>query len=459
LLANIHLILHHNAMKCTIQIYLNGEWRPIATFEPFRGAERGGYAGCGGYLEHHPDYVIDFFQSSKDKKNPGLPRLSLPIPVTLALDKYRRWPAFLLDLLPTGAGRRVLVDRMHLTDGPAADWDLLLGGARYPVGWLRILPGDGEDVNDDLRTSRGFTPEEVAAREQNFLEYMIEQGASIAGSSDVQGEAPKLLLTEDEDGLFHADGALPDYRARRHWLVKFSRKRTELERKILRNECGYLHLAHLLGANVHDVDRIHMVEGRALFIPRFDRVCTEDNAVLRYGLESFASAAGVDDFGQPAKQEVHCGLILDYSSSPAEDLLEYLRRDVLNVCMGNVDNHARNHAFRKHIGAVRLSPLYDFAPMSFSDDGFARVARWGKEKERRGQPDWTAVGSYVAGLNGAPSPASVADMFAFLAHNLARIETIAKEVAIDHDFILRLKLLLEENVRGLDSAAEKVAKL
>lgn len=446
-------------MNCTIQIYIDGGWRPIATFEPYTGDEREGYAGCGGYLEHDPGYVYDFFQSLKKEKHEELPRLSLPIPITFALEKYKRWPAFLLDLLPTGAGRRVLVDQMHLRDDAAADWQLLLGGARYPVGWLRILPGDGQEVSDDTRTSRGFTHEEIAAREQNFLEYMIEQGASIAGSSDVQGESPKLLLTEDEEGLFHADGALPDDRARRHWLVKFSRKRTELERQILRNECGYLHLAHRLGADVYDVKRIHLEQDRALFIPRFDRVCTAENTVLRFGMESFASAAGVAEFGQPARHEVHCNLLLDYSSSPAEDLLEYLRRDILNVCMGNTDNHARNHAFRKKAGEVRLSPLYDFAPMFFSDDGYMRVARWDKDKEHMGQPDWTAVGTYVAGLKSAPKPSLIAEMFVSVAQGLSCIKQIAREVAIDDEIIKRQQMVIEENLRSLDAAGKQVAKL
>lgn len=447
-------------MKCTIQIYLEDKWRPIATFEPFKGQEVAGYAGCGGYFEYNTDYVFDFFQSTHKKdKCPELPRISLPIPVSLSLDKYERWPAFLLDLIPTGAGRRALANRLNLPDDYSADWELLLRGARYPVGWLRIFSGDGHDDSDDTRTSRGFTVEEIASREQDFLEYMVEQGASIAGSSDVQGESPKLLLTQDEDGLFHADGALPDHRATKHWIVKFSRKRTEVERQILRNECGYLHLAQKLGANVHDVAGIHMEGDRALFIPRFDRQRTAEKTVLRFGMESFASAASVTEFGKPASHEVHCGLIQKYSSSPAEDLLEYLRRDVLNVCMGNPDNHARNHAFRKEPGEVRLSPLYDFAPMFFSDDGFMRVSRWDRDKERMGQPDWSSVGKYVAGLKDAPPASAIAEMFAFVAQGLAGIQQIAGEVAIDVELLDRQKLRFKENIEMLEKAANQVAKL
>jgi len=445
-------------MNCTIQIYLENQWTSIATFEPFKGHSRHGYADCGGYLEHNDNYVSNFFRAKRTKRESEFPRISLPIPITFPPEDYNNWPAFLLDLLPTGAGRRVMVERMRLTEGPGADWELLLGGARHPVGWLRVLPGDGQDVNDDWRTSRGFTAEEVSVREQYFLEYMIEQGASIAGSSDVQGEAPKLLLTQDADGLFHADGALPDHQAKRHWLVKYSRSRTDRERQILRNECAYLHLAHSFGVKVHDIEGVHLSQNLALFVPRFDRECTPEHTVNRFGLESFASAAGRAEFGFNANHEDHCALLLAFSSSPTEDIIEYVQRDVLNVCMGNTDNHARNHAFRKKPGEVRLSPLYDFAPMFFSEEGIARSVRWSREKERMGQPNWTAVGTYLVGLKGM-QPSQIAEMFASVASGLSNIEKIAGEVGIEAEVLNRRKLEFAENLAGLDEAANSVAKL
>jgi serine/threonine-protein kinase HipA len=167
----------------------------------------------------------------------------------------------------------------------------------------------------------GFTRQDVALREQAFLEYAISLGASVAGSSDVQGESPKLLLTGDVDGLLHADGALPDAEASRHWLVKFTRSRDDRERQILRNEGGYLKFAALMGADVHEAEAIFLEGGSALFIPRFDRLC-HNGGVERFGLESFASAAGISEFGVRASHEDNCNLILRYSTLPADDLLE-----------------------------------------------------------------------------------------------------------------------------------------
>ena len=51
-LAKDTFLQHYNAMYCTIQIFINNEWQPIAQFEPFTGREDLGFADCGGYLEH-----------------------------------------------------------------------------------------------------------------------------------------------------------------------------------------------------------------------------------------------------------------------------------------------------------------------------------------------------------------------------------------------------------------------
>jgi serine/threonine-protein kinase HipA len=137
-------------------------------------------------------------------------------------------------------------------------------------------------------------------------------------------------------------------------------------------------------------------------------------------------------------------------------MLEYLRRDILNICMGNTDNHARNHAFIKKGTVVRLSPLYDFAPMFLSDEGYARVVRWEKNKERLGQPDWAAVGTSVAAMVAGPKPEQVAALLDSMAKNLGTIDAIAKESGIDDEVIERRRMTINENMHLLKKAADKV---
>ena len=69
----------------------------------------------------------------------------------------------------------------------------------------------------------GFALSEVLDRHERFIEYAEQSGASVAGSSGAQGDAPKLLLTRDRDDRWHADGVLPDGRVADHWIIKFPR--------------------------------------------------------------------------------------------------------------------------------------------------------------------------------------------------------------------------------------------
>ena len=77
-------------------------------------------------------------------------------------------------------------------------------------------------------------------------------------------------------------------------------------------------------------------------------------------------------------------------TDPQVEVLEYLRRDVANLALGNKDNHARNTALQRYFqGYIALTPLYDFAPMYLHPDGIARRIRW--ENNDGAQIDWSRV--------------------------------------------------------------------
>jgi serine/threonine-protein kinase HipA len=65
-------------------------------------------------------------------------------------------------------------------------------------------------------------------------------------------------------------------------------------------------------------------------------------------------------------------------------------RDLLNIALGNRDNHGRNTAILKDTdGTIQLAPLYDFGPAFLDARAIARVIRWaGEEPSRR---DWNVV--------------------------------------------------------------------
>lgn len=83
-----------------------------------------------------------------------------------------------------------------------------------------------------------------------------------------------------------------------------------------------------------------------------------------------------------------------YSANPFADIVEYLKRDIANLALGNPDNHGRNSALSKHQdGTIRLSPLFDFAPMRLAKEGIVRSTRWAMMRDggRDHLPDWKRI--------------------------------------------------------------------
>lgn len=365
--------------QCTLQLFANGVWHDAGGISLF-GNERDGWKAhtYGGYAV---DWAVEH-TAARDAYAFGC-----QFPVGLEPFEQPHWPVFLIDLLPQGYGREELLRRIGLmpTAGIEADWRLLLAGAGNPIGNLRVKEA-AQWLGDHAGATRGFTDNEVAERGEQFAEHLARHGFFIAGSSGVQGEWPKLLLTRAEDGLLYLDHTLPDTRARAHYIVKFARGADPQLATILRHEAPFMELARLLGLRVHAPLQLHQ---RALFIPRFDRVVTADG-VIRLAQESIATLTGIPGFGAVPSHDEVCRQLLVRCTYPEIEVLEYLKRDVANLALGNKDNHARNTALQRDFeGNVALTPLFDFVPMYLHPDGIARRMRW--ENNDEGKPDWTRV--------------------------------------------------------------------
>ena len=379
-------------MTATLEIYRDSTWMPAATLRP--ADSRQGYRGACQL-----DYLIEYAAEFAGPDTAATAGLSCRYPADFQQYRLKHWPAFILDILPNGYGRQQWLEQLHLQDGPAADWPLLTRGTAFPPGNLRVaeavaakdldtLVPTAESVEVAMRDHPGFAHADVIARTEAFVEYAFQHGVYAAGASDVQGVAPKLLLTKDRYGAWHAEGRLDDADVESYWLVKRPRGDRAADRQVLRNEAAYMRVASRLGLRVH-ADLAW--EDDNLFVPRFDRA-VHDGDVARYGMESLCSAAGVAEYGARVAHDKLCDAILRYSSDPDIDLCEYVKRDVANVVLGNKDNHARNSALlRFEDGRIELAPLFDFAPMYLDPEGIARVCRWPGQVEQAGNPDWQQV--------------------------------------------------------------------
>lgn len=371
-------------MKCEIEIFHHDKWRLAASFAVSEGQVGKGYKGAGRFV-----YDLHYALEHLDRND--YCAVSCLYPVTFEFDNISTWPPFLLDLLPSGAGRRAILNQLNRPEqGPLSDWPLLLYGGGNPIGNLRIKQDD--DKKDDFILHPGFEQSEIVARAEKFIEYAHGHGAPVAGSSGVQGDAPKFLLTQDRMGRWHADGALPDELAEKHWIVKFPRGRLSSDYVVLRNEFAYYKVAQALGLRVHAIPQFI---NNTLFIPRFDRK-VKNKQVIRYGQESLTSLVGIADFGNAIAMQDLAKAIVKYVSHPKEELIEFLYRDITNIVLGNTDNHGRNTAVQKLTdGTIQLTPIYDLAPMILDDQGIARTCRW-RQYDQGGNPDWAKIVSDLA---------------------------------------------------------------
>jgi len=386
--------------KLTVQIFLDRQWRDAAEID-FAAPERGHLSAT------RLDYVAPYVVEQLNNEQIAGAVVGSRYPVDFSSHSEPHWPAFLLDLLPGGEGRRRWAERLKIPNDLRAEFKLLEHAAANPAGNLRIKeaaqvrtsPSQSYDLPDSagqlVRQDQhpGFSCNDIVSKQEHFIEYAYNLGAAVAGATDVQGEAPKFLMAEDVLGRWHAEGAIADVQVKKRWIVKFPRGKSNADRKIIHNEAKYLEVARRFGVDVGEPLRL---EKDALFIPRFDR-CQRNGKTERIAMESLYSVAGIAGFGLPCSHELLCEALMELIL-PEERLqaaLEYIKRDLLNVVMGNTDNHGRNTAIlRDRNGRVQLSPLFDFAPMYLDPEGIARVTRWQGSREQGGRPNWLEVVSF-----------------------------------------------------------------
>jgi serine/threonine-protein kinase HipA len=325
---------------------------------------------------------------------------------------------------------------------------LVAHGAFNPIGCLRIDTAvdffrDLAAKNPDTAAVDGFTLEDVTSRSEPFLEHLSLHAMLAAGTTGVQGVAPKFLLARNAEGRWFADLALDDALAREHWLVKLPRGRTPEDVAVLRNEAAYLRVAAACGLRVH-ADAMHV--GDMLFVRRFDRL-VDDAGLHRLHQESLASLAGLKGFGGAPSQNELVAAFRRHVDDPLGETVEFVKRDVLNLALRNTDNHARNTAVQRlPDGRVRLTPLFDFAPMFADPDVVPRSVHW-RDAEGRRVDEWAQV---VSGLDVPDGERSVIarELRAF-AETVGRLPEIARDCGVDVEILERCRAAIDRQAEAL----------
>lgn len=368
------------AASLHLEMLLEGRWHQAALLE-LPDEALGDRGPC--HFEYDYDYLVSWVESARFDAS-----ASLSLPLNFGPSSSRSWPSFLDDVRPMGNARGWWLKRLQLPEAPGSDFSLLRQGTAAPVGNLRIA----ESVPPRAGTPRRFPAEAVVDREYDFIAWAAEHGAQVGGATGAGGDSPKLVLRQDADGQVWIDvwQDAPEDPAR-HLLVKFARGKHPRDQLILRSEYVYYRALERLGVDTIPTEGMELREGLkgpSLWLPRFD-VRRHRGREVRLGMESMYSLLAAGPGTRLRHQDVLAALrkVVTPDAWP-NVLLEYVKRDVLNLVFGNSDNHGRNTALLKSADAVWLAPVYDFAPMKMDLEGITRTTQWGEEFERGGDVDW-----------------------------------------------------------------------
>jgi len=317
------------------------------------------------------EYDLDYAAEHLGRRDCAAFSMNMPVDVRTHKGEL---PPFILDLVPQGEPLKRLLRRYQIGRDDAYDEIL----ARVPLaspGNIRIA--EPWQQVDDLREGyheAGFLREDIISYKREFVDYMERHGAPIGGTTGAGGGSPKFLLREDAAGRFHADGMLDDRLTTRAVLLKFPYTDSRNSRELLRVEKIYYDFLRELPLITGDALEF---DHDVLFINRFDRQRDATRRLCYHGLESFYSAHGIAVHGARLQHEDNLRMLARYSSKPVTDMIEYIKRDLVNVILANSDNHGRNWSLIKRPDEVRLSPIYDVTAMRFFEGDFiVELTRW-----------------------------------------------------------------------------------
>lgn len=437
-------------MKLTLQTYLGDGWHDAAVIDLVE-AERG--HASRSTVEYDIRYFADWasIDYAAGKSVRDFRAYSVAAPVNVDVKSADTWPPFVFDLIPQGRQAKRIAEFLKLPpSAPSTEIKLLEYSAGSPVGNLRIKEANVAEMKRvDALARVGVTMDNVLKRDDVFLEVANHFSMLASGSNGLQGDWPKVAMTCSMEGLWYPDPMVADADARKHVIVKLPRSNEPLDGRILEAEAGYSRVARDFGVQVEEPNDFG---NGVLIIPRFDRFVTP-NGLLRYGQESIASAMGIAGFGTRLRHEACIAKIQEVSADPLEDTVEYLLRDILNLAMGNPDNHGRNTALQKFPnGNIRLAPLFDFAPMRLDASAILRSTTWEcmARLNRDNNPDWRTVCEAVARPN---VPADVLmERLAEKADDLRALPELARKHKVA-DSVIQHAIVKNEQL------ADEVAKL
>ena len=268
------------------------------------------------------------------------------------------------DALPDRWGRRLIDLRIALEQrgkGAAknylSDWDYLkgvedslrMGGFRFKdlASGTYVNAASGYAVPpvlhiDELLQAVGEIEKSEYKHmvpEEKWVQRLFQPGSSMGGAR------PKACV-ESGDHLF---------------LAKFPSVRDEI------NVSRWEHFAHLMaracGISVAQTEIVKAGNGQDILLSkRFDRNDDNQRVHMASSLTLLGFADGDGEKTGKGYLDIVDFIVSSGGRNVGADLEELYRRVAFNICLGNTDDHFRNHAFLLAKGGWELSPAYDMNP-------------------------------------------------------------------------------------------------
>ena len=256
------------------------------------------------------------------------------------------------DGAPDAWGRRVILNRMFGAKGQALDGleadelAFLLESGSDRIGALDF---QGSPTAYVSRGGDQATLEELLAsaeRVEQNLPLTPELDQALHHGSSIGGARPKALI---------ADGP-------RKYVAKFSSSTDTYA--VVKGEYIAMRLAALAGLSVAPVKLVTVSGKDVLLVERFDRA-PAGAGWRRRAMVSALTILELDEMqARYASYQDLAEQIRFRFTDPNATLRELFARLTLNILVGNVDDHARNHAAFWDGARLTLTPAYDICPQA-----------------------------------------------------------------------------------------------
>jgi serine/threonine-protein kinase HipA len=269
------------------------------------------------------------------------------------------------DAAPDSWGQQVIL-RRRVGHGAKDTGDLPLLTYLLESGSNRIGALDVQARSDvyEARTTQGSLEELIEAGDRlaRGLAFSPELDDALTYGSSVGGARPKALLTDGKQDL----------------IAKFSVS-TDTYPWIQAEALG-MELARRCGVNAAPTRLIRAAGRDVLLVERFDR---PQDGTRRHVLSAL-TLLGLHELA--VRHTTYTELVDQIRLrfvNPEATLHELFRRIVVNIILGNTDDHARNHAAFWNGSQLELTPAFDICPQPRSTGEAFLAMAYGTGGERQ----------------------------------------------------------------------------